>query len=210
MKRCKCGQIAYTVGVTGAYCRKHRPEIIGKYHGAGDIAASKGITLCPCGKDASICPDHKISNIPSSRSKLYSNKVTDPKTGCYPTYNDWKLGRQDELRKFPTPTEKLLFHSLGAKNDHNPYGWTFQPIILGFIPDFAHETAKVIVEADGEVHNTTSARRSDARRDNIFRVKGWAVKRFTNNQIQAHLGEVISSIDACVRARLNGRDRGNS
>lgn len=209
MRRCKCGQPAFSVGITGSYCRKHIPEIIGKYHGAEKIAQDRGISLCPCGKDASICPDHKIELILSPRSKPYSRKVTDPKTGCYPTYDDWKLSRQEELRKYPTPTEKLLFHALKASNDLNPKGWAFQPIIFGFIPDFAHELAKVIVEADGDVHNTTAARRSDARRDNIFRVKGWAVKRFTNSQIQNHLEFVVSSISTCVHARLNGRERGN-
>ena len=133
-------------------------------------------------------------------SILALSKVTDPKSGAYPgsaAHEQWKREQRQHLRDNPTPAERIL---LGALTEDE--GWTFQPIILGFIPDFGHEKGRMIVEVDGSVHNTTSGRRRDARRDHAFRNKGWIVRRFSNQQVMNQLPDVLHVIHAILHARL--------
>jgi very-short-patch-repair endonuclease len=164
-----------------------------------------GVKLCPCGKVFDICPLHKDAPI-IKRPKLHSHKVTDPKSGFYPGsqgHQEWKRQYRDKLRANPTPAERVMIHLLS-----NDPEWIFQPIVLGFIPDFSHERAKVIVEVDGSVHNTTAGKRADARRDNIFRLEGWIVKRFTNSQVIHQTEDVLAVINATLHARLDGKRKG--
>lgn len=163
-----------------------------------------GIRLCPCGKVYDLCPTHANQSLPE-RPKLYSHKVTDPKSGFYPGslgHAQWKREKREELRANPTPAERVMLHHLREPD------WTFQPIVLGFIPDFAHEAARMIVEVDGSVHNTTAGKRRDARRDNIFRINKWCVLRFSNTQVQYRTDDVLDVITVQLRARLDGNRGG--
>jgi len=177
-------------------------KLLNRNSDAYRIALAMGVKLCPCNKIFHLCSEHKDSKPPEKR-KLYTSKVTDPKSGFYPGskgHQLWKESRRDQLRANPEPAEKVLLQFLTVSN-----GWTFQPIINGFIPDFAHAESKVIVECDGAPHYTTAGKRRDARRDNVLRLNGWAIKRFSNSQCINQTEAIIESINACVHARLIGR-----
>src|SRR5271156_3697734 len=174
------------------------------------LAESMGVEICPCGFVAKNCRQHRDGvSIPQPEKKaLYSYKVRDPKSGFFPgslAHQEWKRQYRDKLREFPTDAEKVLIAAFEG-NTFLRGLFIFQPIIFGFIPDFGCESAQVIVEVDGSVHNTTAGKRADARRDNIFRRNGWIVKRFSNSQVTNQTADVISSITHCIHARLNGRD----
>src|ERR1700680_629314 len=170
------------------------------------IAESMGVEICPCGVVAKNCRQHRDGvTIPAPpKESLYSYKVRDPKSGFFPgslAHQEWKRQYRDKLREKPTDAEKVLLNAL--EGDPQLRGlFIFQPIVFGFIPDFACESAKVIVEVDGSVHNTTAGKRADARRDNIFRRNGWIVKRFSNSQVLNQTTDVLSSIIHCLHARL--------
>jgi very-short-patch-repair endonuclease len=117
-------------------------------------------------------------------------------------HKEFKRQQRDALRANPTPAEKILLEML--ESDERTKGqWVHQPICLGFIPDFGHEKAQIIVELDGEVHKQTANSRQDAIRDSVFRRKGFCVLRFTNAQLACHPREVFEKIVAVQYARLS-------
>jgi very-short-patch-repair endonuclease len=126
-------------------------------------------------------------------------------SGYYPgsqMHRWWKEQRREEMRANPTPAEKVLLDALAA----DPFlrgTFVFQPILYGYIPDFGREDVRVLVEVDGDVHNTDTGSHADARRDATLRRRGWCVKRFSNYQVMERTADVIESIAACVRMRLN-------
>ena len=63
-----------------------------------------------------------------------------------------------------------------------------------FIADFAWLSAKIIVEVDGDSHETAAARQHDRTRDAFLQDEGFKVLRFDNS-------ELVDSIDH-VHARL--------
>ncbi len=122
-------------------------------------------------------------------------------------HKNWVAEQRDRMRANPTPAEKKLIEML--ESDERTRGqWVHQPIVLGFIPDFGNERAMMIVELDGEVHKQTSRKRSDAIRDNVFRMKGFSVLRFTNQQLFCYPTEVLEKISATQYARLDGMKEG--
>ncbi len=52
-----------------------------------------------------------------------------------------------------------------------------------YIADFAWLTARIIVECDGDTHETAGGRRHDGRRDAFLRAQGFTVLRFDNAQV---------------------------
>lgn len=104
-----------------------------------------------------------------------------------------------EMQRNPTDAERVLLTHLDALL------WEFQADRLGYVPDFAHNLLKIIIEVDGTVHNTTAGKRRDARRDNIFRLNGYSVLRFSNAQVIYCTPDVLAVIHAYVRARLGGK-----
>ena len=70
--------------------------------------------------------------------------------------------------------------------------------LKGYILDFVCFEAKLIVEVDGSQH-AESAR--DQLRDAVFRVDGFRVMRFWNEEIEAGLDFVCRSIQAALRDR---------
>ncbi len=98
-----------------------------------------------------------------------------------------KRDLQLHLTANPTPAESLLFNLL---NDD----WLFQPIIHGFIADFAHPESRLIIECDGYHHFTRAGRKADARRTAILRSKGWRIIRFSNSEIMRDTERVLAKI----------------
>jgi len=182
--------------------KKAKPSFKHTNDRAASIALSLGIRLCPCGKVWDNCAFHS-SQPEKERPKPFSHKVTDPKSGFYPGslgHQEWKKEYREKLRSNPTPAEKKMIEILSSDPE-----WIFQPIVLGFIPDFAHERARIIIECDGSVHFTTAGKRRDARRDNIFRIQKWCVMRFSNSQVLTNPEEVKKVISVQLHARLSGK-----
>src|SRR5215212_6733999 len=88
-----------------------------------------------------------------------------------------KVQRARELRKNMTEAEKVLWQSLRANRLN---GWHFrrQQIIGGFIADFYCHAAALVVETDGEIHQ--SQQEYDEERSELIRRQyGIEVIRFT-------------------------------
>ena len=93
-------------------------------------------------------------------------------------------------RKKGTPAENCLWEVLRSKNLD---GWKFrrQHVIGQFIVDFCCLEAKLIVELDGEIHDSREAQIADALRTEFLNAKGYTVIRFRNEQVLRNLPDVL-------------------
>ena len=89
-----------------------------------------------------------------------------------------------------TPAEKLLWQQLRGKK----LGVKFrrQHVIETFIPDFVALSIKLIVEVDGKIHLKQKHR--DKERTEFLEMMGYKVIRFTNEEVESDIDEVIRKI----------------
>lgn len=102
------------------------------------------------------------------------------------------LRRASELRKNMTLAEKILWHKL--RKDQLGVNFRRQHAIGTFIADFYCHSKKLVIELDGIVHETSYQSERDVERDNIMMDYGLTVLRFTNNEIERKLNEVLQKI----------------
>ena len=95
--------------------------------------------------------------------------------------------RAKELRLNPTVAERVLWQILRNKK---MLGLRFkrQHPINKFIADFYCHSLKLVIEVDGEIHNTTENKEYDENRTAELENYGISVLRFTN-------GEVLNNIE---------------
>jgi very-short-patch-repair endonuclease len=111
-----------------------------------------------------------------------------------------QVQRAKELRRNMTETEKKLWQRLRANRLN---GWHFrsQQIIGGFFADFYCHAAALVIETDGEIH--MSQQEYDRERSRLIREYGIEVIRFTNDEIESHLPEVLKMIDNICQERAH-------
>ncbi|PDT14919.1 hypothetical protein CO670_20495 [Rhizobium sp. J15] len=90
--------------------------------------------------------------------------------------------RAKRLRRELTKAEAAMWNML---RDLRPHGARFrrETPIGPYIADFAWLSARLIVEVDGDSHETTAGRRHDLARDAFLRNQGFDVLRFDNAQV---------------------------
>ena len=101
--------------------------------------------------------------------------------------------RRRELRKNLTKTEQELWWYIRDKK----LGVKFkrQHSIGGYILDFYCSEKKLIVELDGEIHNTKEAREYDAVRNKYFESLGYKTLRFLNREVEENIEKVLDKIE---------------
>ena len=107
-----------------------------------------------------------------------------------------KVLRAKELRRQMTPAERRLWNCLRA-NRLGGLQFRRQQVIDGFIVDFYCHAAAVVVEVDGPVHVDQVG--YDAERDHVLTARGLRVIRFTNEQVNRSLPDVLRQIEAMCR-----------
>ena len=92
-----------------------------------------------------------------------------------------------------TPAEAYLWTHLKAKKLE---GRRFQKqhSIDNYIVDFYCSSEKLIIELDGEVHNSPIAEEKDEQRDAHLHQMGFTVLRFENKMVFEHLAEILEDI----------------
>lgn len=105
--------------------------------------------------------------------------------------------RRRELRKESTPQEKRLWFQLRKNN----LGVKFkrQHSIGGYIVDFYCQKYQLIIELDGEIHNTKEAQEYDSVRDKFLTDLGHKVLRFKNEEVGEDIESVLEKIRSCLR-----------
>lgn len=103
------------------------------------------------------------------------------------------------MRKNPTETERILWEQLRNRKLDGAKFRRQQPF-KGFILDFYSEQHKLCIEVDGEIHREKEQSQYDSSRDECLKEFGIKTLRFTNEQIQANLNEVLHVIGEHIRS----------
>jgi very-short-patch-repair endonuclease len=109
--------------------------------------------------------------------------------------------RAKQHRKTMTRAETLLWRYLKG-HYVDGLGFRRQVPIGNFIADFVCHAARVVVEIDGESHDFASRQDRDTKRDAWFGSQGYAVLRFTNEQVMKNLNGVVEVIRQTAIPRL--------
>ncbi len=105
--------------------------------------------------------------------------------------------RAKELRRELTKAETEMWNML---RDLRPRGARFrrETPIGPYIADFAWLSARVIVEVDGDSHETLHGRKHDIQRDRFLRNQGFTILRFDNAQVLDGPDYVFLTIEQAV------------
>ena len=111
--------------------------------------------------------------------------------------------RARTLRSKLTKAERDMWDML---RDLRPYGARFrrETPIGPYIADFAWLSARLIIEVDGDTHETLAGRAHDVRRDAFLKAQGFTVLRFDNLQVIEGPDYVFTEIERHVRHLLKG------
>ncbi|MFD2785040.1 phosphoribosylformylglycinamidine synthase subunit PurQ [Hymenobacter rubripertinctus] len=114
------------------------------------------------------------------------------------TAQKWKIlgSWARENRKQPTEAESKLWDEL--RREKLGVQFRRQHAIDSYIVDFVCLTAKLVVEADGEVHADAEQAAYDKDRTTVLQELGYEVLRFSNHEILHQPAQVVQQI----RARL--------
>jgi very-short-patch-repair endonuclease len=105
-----------------------------------------------------------------------------------------------ELRKRQTPAENLLWQLLRNRNFNDKKFLRQHPVcveaiigrVLFYIPDFYCHEAKLVIEADGPVHQYK--KQYDQNRDEVLAGLGLSILRFKNEEILNDIEDVLRKI----------------
>lgn len=115
-----------------------------------------------------------------------------------------KIRLSKEFRKNPTKAEKRLWNQLRA---HRLEGLHFRrQVVLGpYIVDFICYAARLVIEADGNIH--LNQKDMDLERDRFLESLGLRVIHFSNEEILHDEENVVSSIrQACKKLSKSKED----
>ena len=105
------------------------------------------------------------------------------------------------MRSNMTKAEKKLWQMLRKRSIH---GFLFarQRPVLEYVADFMCKELLLIIEADGDIHETDEQKKKDQRRDADLRDAGFSILRYKNWEILASPNEVYAEIKAWVEEKM--------
>ena len=106
------------------------------------------------------------------------------------------------LRNNMTRAEIILWSRLRERKISG-YKFRRQQPILDYIVDFYCPELKLIIEADGEIHSLNENSEYDRKRDNILKINGYRIIRFTNLEIVTELDSTINKIILYINENLS-------
>ncbi len=115
--------------------------------------------------------------------------------------NERQKSFANQLRKNQTSTEKRFWE---AVRNYKYFGLKFrrQVVIEPYIVDFFFPSLDLIIEFDGDVHDTPQQIIYDKKRDEFLRSKGYAVIRVTNTMLHWDPSELLKEIDSIRLEKL--------
>jgi leucyl-tRNA synthetase/very-short-patch-repair endonuclease len=121
----------------------------------------------------------------------------DSPEGFYKTtdQNTWFRLKEKarDNRKEQTPAEKIIWHQI--RNTKLGVRFRRQQVINNYIVDFVAFSSKLVLEIDGEYHNSPEQQEYDEKRTKVLNELGFKVIRFTNDQVFENLHYVIETIN---------------
>jgi leucyl-tRNA synthetase len=142
--------------------------------------------------------------IASPQATLLPERGEDEQSGHYFKTADktnWQTLKEfgRENRKSPTESEDKLWQAI--RNNQLDVKVRRQHSIKGYIVDFALLEVNLVIEVDGGYHNKESQKANDLARDTYLNQLGYAVLRFTNEEILNHFDNVINKIKHAVQSQ---------
>jgi len=112
---------------------------------------------------------------------------------------------QQERKKNTTEAERVMWESLRGKK----IGFKFrrQHIIDEFIVDFVCIEKNLVIEVDGEYHNSSEQKNADELRTKILNELGFKVIRFKNEEVIGNIDGVLKKISAILASLSSGEIR---
>ena len=105
--------------------------------------------------------------------------------------NSSKVELSKRFRRKMTNAEALLWERI-RKSQLGGIHFRRQQILFGFIADFYCHSKRLVVEVDGDIHKTQIEK--DRAREAVFTQNGLSVIRFTNEQVENNIEEVLTGI----------------
>lgn len=102
-----------------------------------------------------------------------------------------------ELRQRQTEAEIVMWECL--RNRKLGLKFRRQHPILNYIADFYCHEILLIIEIDGEIHDTKEHKEYDENRDLIFKENNIITLRFTNEDVRHRLKEVLDEIRTYIK-----------
>lgn len=112
---------------------------------------------------------------------------------------------QAENKKQSTPAESILWECLRNKKLNHKF--RRQHIIDEFIVDFVCLEKNLVIEVDGEYHNTAKQKEADELRTQILTEIGFKVIRFTNEHVIGDIDHVLNHIEKHLKSLPSGEIR---
>ena len=97
------------------------------------------------------------------------------------------------LRRNPTNAERRLWQGLRRKEVEG-FRFRRQAALGGYVADFASFDAKLVIEVDGATHSTGEELARDAARTAALAAQGFAILRFTNDEVFHNLPGVLETV----------------
>lgn len=115
------------------------------------------------------------------------------------TIEQWKVLSDfaKQNRKNATAAEDALWQEIRNRKIKN-FKFRRQHPIAGFIPDFVCLEQKLIVEIDGEYHNTEEQKIYDEAREQWLKEHSYKLIRFTNEEILTNMPNVLQQLDKAL------------
>ena len=110
-----------------------------------------------------------------------------------------------KLRSKKTNAEQKLWLELSDKRIKG-FRFRCQHPISEFIVDFYCHRAKLVIEIDGNIHNDSEQADYDSGRTYELEKFGLCIIRFTNQQVQNNMNEVIQIIESYLNAKSPSGD----
>ena len=112
--------------------------------------------------------------------------------------------RARELRRRMTPAEARLWQALRG-GQLSGLKFRRQQVIGGYIADFYCDTAGLVIEVDGPVHDAQME--FDQAREEAINLHGLRVLRFSNDHVMNRLAAVLVTIESTARANGEHHDQ---
>ena len=110
-------------------------------------------------------------------------------------YNSKLVDRSREFRKNATPAERVLWEKYLRRF---PFRVLRQRPIANFIVDFYCAALKLVIEVDGDSHDSVLAQVYDAERTAVLEGFGLTVIRFTNDEVLGNFEGVCLQIEGMI------------
>jgi len=141
------------------------------------------------GKSVGAMVDFPILSFPEGEENSESKKTLGYMTGGNNSH--LLLERAKEMRNNPTEAEKILW--LNLKSKALDFKFRQQHLIADFIVDFVCLSKKIVIEVDGEIHD--SQQEADAERTKVLNERGFKVIRFNNKEVLNNIDSVLNIIN---------------